>query len=215
MRIWLEFQKQASQDFTGFTESENGIKQPIKQSTEYVIENKSELKAMQEAILEKEQRILASEKHIDRREMIIKSHYDSYYNEMDKLLFEKMTIDSKSGIEDKLNNKIKSLEKTNSDLNSENKKIKKEVFALLERIDENTQTNFLEKLLPYAGTLLSGITLSKIIKALQEDGLNSTQQQTPELNPSISDVEASIQPTERKIGDRGPIPPPPDPKKEK
>jgi len=202
----LEFQEQANQGLSGFTISDTGIKQPQKRASEYVIETKSELKAMQEAINVKEKKLIRRETHIDRREEIIRSRYELFFNDKDKLLADRMRVDRNFGVDEKL----KIQDETIRDLKAENTKKDKEILILLKRINKNTDKGLLEQLVPVIAAVLSGATLYKTSNAQNNQSLDKSQQELLDLIKALlpdSQKEPPLEPG--KFRDGSVIPPPP------
>jgi hypothetical protein len=176
----LEYQKQKSQ-YSGTGELQGtGILHPISSPREYIINSKSELKAMEEAILAREQRLLRREWHLDKRETIINDRYEKTFDEKENLLELKKKVyeDTAKGMHEK--QKIKDQENSISKLEKDNKELRREIINLLNKIDRKTEKDpFFDYTLPFLAPVMMGFSL---FKDNERDKANS------KLDPTIQKI---------------------------
>lgn len=157
----LAFQNQSDLDgLKANVVGDAGVKQPVPlYPNEYIPETKSELKAMQEALYQKEHRLIEKEQFLLKKESILnKKHFDaiSYYenslnkksDDSIKSALDKMKYDS---IMDKIHN-------GNEKLRDEIKNMNRDLMKILREIKRNTQENkFYDKVLPILTTIGVGV----------------------------------------------------------
>ncbi len=165
----LNFQKQSGQGMGGFTSTSIGVRQPIAAKSEYIVETKSELKAMQEAMYEKENRLMNRELHLNVREEFLNRKQTQYYSEKEQLITDQHKLSEKKPSEQGLNDKIVSMAAKITELQTENKRLKAESITLLKKIDKNTQQDVLKDLiLPLLTPALTGYLVYQNKKAPEQ-----------------------------------------------
>jgi hypothetical protein len=176
----LEYQKQKS-PYGGTSELEGtGILHPISSPREYIINSKSELKAMEEAILAREKRMLQWERHIDDRENSINERYQTTLAEKENLLELKKKVyeDTARGIYEK--QKINDQESAISELKKENKELRREIINLLNKIDRKTEKDpFFDYTLPFIAPAMMGFSIFKDMKR---------DEATSKLDPTLQKI---------------------------
>jgi len=153
-RAGLSFQKQT--EIGGVNTSESiGVRQPFPRfPNEYVPEKKSELKAMQKALYEKEHRLIEKEQFLLDKEVAINNkHYKAlgYYEKS----FNKQPDPVKSFTDQmKLDDKFKNIERSNENIRDDISSMKKELLRTLREIKLNTNKDMMfDKVLPMLTTL--------------------------------------------------------------
>jgi hypothetical protein len=158
----LEYQKQKSQTGGGGISDGMGILHPQASVNEYIINSKSELKAMEEAILKREKRMLNRESHLDERERFINEKYYATLQEKEfniALNKDAYKYSSQSNFDKE---RIRDREKTIDDLKKENKELRSEILNLLKKIDKKIEKDpFFDYTLPFIAPALMGISLYK------------------------------------------------------
>ncbi|MDB4303910.1 hypothetical protein N9934_03900 [Desulfosarcina sp.] len=145
----LAYQKQS--ELNGVQENTPaGVRQPIYPfSAEYIPETKSELKAMQEALYEKEQRLIEKERFLLEKELMLdkKQHASkSNSNNAQKDISREMeAFNDKMKLRDKLDN----LKDGNEEIKKDIRSMNRELLRLLREIKRNTESDmFYDKVLP-------------------------------------------------------------------
>lgn len=210
----LEFQKLSGQEIGGFASTKTGVKNPVGPKTPYVIETEMELSDWQNALSQKENRLMNRELNINVREEFINCKVSQYYLDKDDLIDEKEQLQQKPGIEKQLHEKIKTQGETIAELKNENKKLNSEIISLLKRIDKNTKKDVIkDELLPLATTILAGIAVYQNYKA-QNKPLDN--QNFPELMENFTNLLRKEQPelvNDNKNSTKKPLPSDRNPKK--
>lgn len=131
-----------------------GIKQPARlYPNEYFTETKSELKAMQEALYQKEKRLIKKEQSLlEKEEAINRKHYNAikYYED----ILKKQPDPTKSFIHQMKNDQKfeeikRGIEQGNDKIRDEIKSMNRDILRRLREIKSNTQEDvFYDKILP-------------------------------------------------------------------
>jgi hypothetical protein len=158
----LEYQKQKTQSGSGGVSEAFGILHPQSSRQEYLINSKSELKVMEQAILKREQRLLQRESHLDQREKFINEKYLTVL-EQKEITIELNKDAYKSDTQSRIDNeKIKNRENTIDELKKERRELWKEIIILLKKIDKKTEKDpFFDYTLPFIAPAMMGFSLFK------------------------------------------------------
>lgn len=159
---------------------------------EYVIEPKSELKAMQEALYEKEKRLTDIDTMLMAKQDTILSWYSDYFKKMEEL-------NQTSGQEQASKKQLSSLEQKNKEqketieaLKAKNSRLEDEVLKLLIKIEGQTQKDTLkDEILPVLNPILLGLILN---------GQNTQQKNQNADFAAVFDKLSEIMPEDQKQG---------------
>ena len=153
----LEFQK--LEKGTGNIPSQSddiGVKHP-QGPKEYIIESKTELKLLQEALIEKESRLLQKEDYLNNREILLINKYNEALEIREtgfNLQVTAFNMNKKSTLNEQ---KVVDQKEVIDKLEKENKRLRREVMKILYEILENTKGNtFMDIILPLVTTGLVG-----------------------------------------------------------